>query len=247
MLRPKWETLLYKYFKQRLPDDYVAFDLETTGFKKDFDLPIDCGWCIVENRKPVQRGSFLLDWTRRPEWVDPIWLEDRLAWVRSNYSRRGVAWDYTPSVLSQGEDPRFVLDFYYEMLERAFKEGHKIIGQNICAFDCPMLTFVFNEFLDAPWPVPDEGILDTGCLEKAILSYDILNPELHLNPKSGEAPSEFFKRCFNKRVPGAKWNLDECVHRYELDRLYEEFNSSRLHCAEADSFACHLLLELNRE
>lgn len=247
MLRPRWESLLHKHFGQRLPESYLCFDLETTGLKRSFDLPIDFGWVLVAEREIADSGNFVLDWTRRPEWAEPGWLAEQLERVRGQLAAKGVGWDYTPQRLrAEGEDPLWVLEFAYNLLTESARQTWPAVGHNAYTYDIPLLTSCFNEFLASPWPVPDELIIDTGCLEKAACSRDILNPAYHVTPAAGEAPVAFFKRCYNRRLPGVLWNIAECVKRYELTARHD-LHAAHLHGASTDALALHYLLELNRE
>ena len=57
-------TMTMPSFEKRLPKDYVAFDLETTGLDSDIDRIIEIGAVKVIDGKPVQYYS---------TFVDPVW------------------------------------------------------------------------------------------------------------------------------------------------------------------------------
>ena len=53
-----WARELQRLFGiSQFPDDYLAFDYETTGFEQAYDLPIDFGYTLVRGGKPITRKS----------------------------------------------------------------------------------------------------------------------------------------------------------------------------------------------
>src|SRR5262245_35937450 len=51
------------------PDNYLVFDLETTGLNPKKDLAVQLGYCLVKGGKPVDQMGVLLNWTMVPQLV----------------------------------------------------------------------------------------------------------------------------------------------------------------------------------
>ena len=221
------------------PRDYVTFDMETTGLKVDFDLPVDIGWCRVIDGEAVSQGSVVLDWTQHPDVADPRWLHGELSRIDSIMRERGSSWIYSPNYLhTTGIDPFSALKKIKDILVESTDEGAVVVGHNALAFDCRMLSGLWDEF-DAecgePFKFSDNGVYDTGAMEKAIQA-EILPTEYD------NSLSEFFSRVQRMRLPGIKWSLATCVERYGLDQKYG-VDTSQAHQAGYDAYLCHILME----
>jgi DNA polymerase III epsilon subunit-like protein len=246
MVFRRWETDLRRWYGHGLPEDYLAFDTETTGFKKDWDIPLEFGWCIVRGRQPVSRGSYLLDWTRCPDLVEKNWLLDQLERISYSMDLQKRAWHISYERLqTEGRDPLKVLNFAYNLFKTNREAGAPFVGHNSLTYDNALWANIFYEWLGKEW-VWDKGeIFDTGCLEKAILTQ-ALEPKLRLIPQRGEHLYDFLARCQRANRRGIYWNIGACVDRYKLCERYGVCHEN-LHGANMDAYCCHLLLEMHRE
>lgn len=255
MVVPKWETLLKRWYGFSLPDDYLTFDLETTGFRSKTnhlegygsDVPVDFGWRIVRCREVIHRGHYLLDWTRYPEFIEREWLEEQLGRIAYHMGQQNKPWVYdVPKLEAEGKDPLWVLNFAYELFCANRDSGALFVGHNALAFDARMLTSTFEEFLGKEWEFGPEELIDTGSLEKVLGSMQSDDASQHFSPRLGEPMDTFLRRVSASPRKGITWKLEDCVERYQLVERHN-LDPSMLHGADTDSHVCHLLLEDNRE
>jgi DNA polymerase III epsilon subunit-like protein len=225
-----------------LPDDYLVFDLETTGFKRDFDLPVCFGWCLVRDREDVSNGELVLNWYKYPELVEPEWLDSQLYRVQWGMESAGSRWLYTPEYLREhGLDPLRVLFRAQKLFQENRAAGCGFLGHNAWNFDCQMLNNVFCEYLghlgDTFEFVGDE-VFDSGGLVKAAATGIKPTPE-------DKTVADYFNRVHHTKVPGYRWALSVLAERYGL---FEESGLSRedAHTAKADAYLCYMLFELVR-
>lgn len=242
----RWETDLRRWYGHGLPDDYLTWDSETTGFSKTWDVPLEFGWCIVRDRKPVNRGAYLLDWTRYPALIEKDWLLDQLEKINYAMCVQKRSWQITWDVLkTEGRDPFKVIRFAHKLFTANREAGAPFIGHNSLAYDNDLWRNVFHEWIGQEWNWRKNELFDTGVLEKIVLTQS-LEPNKRLIPGKGEHLYDFLVRCQKANRPGVKWNMDACVARYQLCERYGVCRED-LHGASADAYCCHLLLEMHRE
>jgi DNA polymerase III alpha subunit (gram-positive type) len=222
-----------------LPVDYLVFDLETTGFAKNFDLPIAIGFGIVRDQQLVHHGELILNWCQFPDLVCPVWLAEQLENIRASLQEKNENWIYTPEFLRQeGRNPLWCLQRMQQLMEINREAGAAFVGHNACNFDMPLLENVFEEYLGHKGPhfcFDDNEVFDTGCIVKAAIA--------HIYPDEGDVNlRQFFRRVFYHRCPGVKWNLNSCVQRYGL-LMESDIDSSQLHRAGVDAVVTHRLFE----
>lgn len=234
-----WLRQFAHWHRRPWPDDYLVFDIETTGLRRDEDLPVDFGWCLVRDREVCNHGNFVLDWTRYPQLVEPAWLGERLEQVREKMAQRGDEWVYSPGYLREkGTDPLAVLGFAHRLFYSNRRSGASFVGHNAWAFDCPILETVFLEYLGGrkdvePFVFQGDEVYDTGGIEKG--------SQLGLYPFPEETLRTYFLRVHKQWAPGVKWSLSHCVAKYRLaDRLPAD---GGLHQAGTDVMMTHLLFE----
>jgi len=238
-----WVNRLQRWFGGGIPEDYLTFDYETTGFERDFDLPIDFGYTLVRGRKVVARKSFILDWTRYPDLVEPGWLYARLERVKRGYAARGEGYHYSVKRLAdEGKDPLKVLKFNHDLFVSNRKAGAAFGGHNAAFYDCEMARSVFLEYLGVKWKWGGNEVLDTGSMEKVLECARVLDATKQYLPRRDESMFDFFVRASRGRRAGVIWNIKECVKRYQLDKRFG-IDLNALHGAQTDSYVCHLLIE----
>ena len=219
----------------------------TTGFKRDYDLPIDFGYTLVRDRKVVTRKSFLLDWTSREDLMELGWLSSRLERIRKAYAAKGDPYHYsTQRLAKEGKDPVRVLQFIHQLFTSNRKAGAGFVGHNAAFYDCEMARSCFWEYLGEEWVWGGNEVFDTGAMEVVVECARKLEPHRCPVPRSGESMFDFYVRASRGRRPGIFWNIKKCVERYRLDERFG-IDLNALHGAEMDSYVCHLLIEQMRD
>lgn len=218
----------------RLPADYLVFDCETTGLKSD-DLPLEIGHVIVRDGEVVNRGSFLLDWSRHHD-VTEDFLEYRIGEV----NRRIVEFGEDPPITlealkKRGVDPEEVLRFYLGMFADNRAAGAKLVGQNAVRFDSPLLSNAFRHFLGEQWFPEADEIYDTYSIAKAA--------ENGVYPRSGEPLLGFMRRAANSYARGKSLGLSKLAERYGVRPVGKE----EFHTAGYDAYITTLIFEEQRK
>lgn len=227
-------------FKAGLPSNYCCWDLETTGFKRDDDLILEIGHCIVHNREPANRMATLLDWTRS-DHVDQTWLRDQLAYVKEKVERdedgnpSGKHFHITYDRLrDEGVPPEDALEFYFDLFTRIHDGGGFFVGQNSYGFDAEFFACQTDEFLGERFVFEPDSMIDVGALEKST--------QLGMIVFDDETLKDYFRRVAHYSRKGVKWNIEHCAAKYNLAELYD-LDLSKLHGAGEDSYICHLIYE----
>lgn len=233
-----WNRKFLDWLGHPLPDDYLAFDCETQGLKRDWALPVEIGHCLVRGRKPVNQGNFVLNWIGYPG-VDEDWLDHTLKKTAFHMSERGKPYKYTLDYLRRhGRDPVEVIGFYYKLFKANRNAGAKFVGHNAWFFDCELLTNVFLEACGLRWTWGDNEVYDSGGMEKALLA--------DLEPFYDEHTlRQYFLRIHHAPKKGLYWNIEACVERYKMEERFG-LSMKDLHGTAEDSFVCHLLFEEHR-
>lgn len=234
----RWSKIFLEWYGKPLPVDYLVFDLETTGLKRDWHLPVDIGHTIVRNKKVVHQGNFLLNWTGYPG-VDREQLAADLNKVAAAMQAQGKLHHYPIERLeAEGHDPFKVLTFYYQLFTKNRRAGAKFVGHNAWFFDAVMFSHVLEEATDLVWEFKPDEIFDTGAMFKAVRG--------NLAPYPDEKTlQEYFLRVKNSYMKGVKWNIEACIEHFDLANKYG-LDTSELHGAKSDSYVAHLLFEEHR-
>lgn len=218
----------------RLPDDYLVIDTETTGVFPSVDLVAQFGWVMVRGRKVHDRGSVFLDWTRYPQ-MDQDWLRSRLEAVKAHFASRGQPCFHTYERLAaEGLPIDEVFPQIFHLLEDWVAQGKALAGHNLFSFDRAILDTNFQRFCPAyklSWP--SNCLIDTGMIEKA--------SQLYLYPEPEETIDNWYRRVRDTRSR-VLWNLVLCVERTGLVERYG-LDLSQAHAADQDAYMTHLLIE----
>ena len=220
------------------PDDYLVLDLETQGLDQfsTTTLPLEFGWCLVENRSVVSDGAVVLDWTRYPR-VDLDWLATTMEKTRNAMVARGLTYPFDISHLqTHGVDPREAITAARRLVKESLAARYRIVGHNLYAFDRPLLERSFASYIRKPLLVPPDAVLDTGMIEKARM--------LKTYPPS---PGELAVRSWYDKIRRAnnrvRWNMSEhCARTYGLP-----VDITEAHAAGYDCRINHLLVERMRK
>ena len=225
----------------RIPENYLAVDIETSGFGGQCNI-LQIGHCLVEGGKVIDRNAFLLDWrqatittpSRHVQWMKTLREDvDKLeAEMRSKGRHFHTTWD---RLCQDGCDPIVILREYHDWFSELKDRKWFILMHNGYAFDCRFFHGHFKAFLDVDWDFGDNTIIDTGAVFKAAQLNMFANP--------GESLRDFSGRVLQVRAKGVRWSLnDYVVPTMKLDSKYQ-LNKESAHDAGYDSYVAHLMFE----
>ena len=224
----------------QIPDNYCAFDTETTGFDRNKDLIIEWGHCMVHDRKVVNRASFLINWYDPASGIPPSYIDARLEWIANQMRVNGRTWRITPELLkTRGMSPVKFIPWLLQYLRTVQESGIMFASHNGINYDTQMITAHFKHNLGEDFVFGPDEVFDTGAIEKASQMTDTEKAM----PAPGEAMNEYFRRICYCHAPGAIWNLDQhVVTKYDMIKKYG-LDPTKMHTAGEDSFALYCLME----
>ena len=222
------------------PKNYLSLDIETSGVNSNEDLILQVGYCLVEEGKPVEQVSVVLNWPDSG-LVEEDWLRDRLERTRKQieFAKDGRAtgkrYDFTYEFLQTGEPPVATLDSFHGLLMDLRRATYGFVAHNGYNFDGKMLASHFKNYLHKEWSFLDNELWDTGMIEKA--------SQLNSVPHEGDTLRSFSARVAAGRFKGVFWNLGEhCVKKYALDQKHG-IGTMKNCDAGFDAWLDHLLFE----
>lgn len=205
-----------------LPRDYLVIDLETSGLNWNPsggarpDVIVQVGYAAVKDGKLISNNAHYL---RRPAGTMKPEAE-RVTRI-------------TDGMLQQmGEPPREFYDRFLRLLKLYTKNRCMLVGHNAISFDMPFLTAELGRS-GISFEYPVNGVVDTGCLFKAV--------QLGSMPGSTETLEMFLGRVRNTRSR-VKWRLDYAISVLDLDREYG-LDLEAAHDAGYDCYMTHILFE----
>lgn len=220
------------------PSDYLAFDVETTGFKVGEDLVAELGYVLVRGSRPVDRGWVFLDWTRDPG-VDQGWLRERIEQTRRHVETKngqptGRTYHVNYDRLRDGMDPREALRRYERLFLDNRDAGHFCVAHNGYHFDARFIEYHLRNLVGSDFRFGDYELFDTGVVEKGSQGA--------MTPWAGETLRDFSARVSRTWLKGVYWSMDHCAPKYGLaERL--GLRSAEIHDAAVDSLLTHALFE----
>lgn len=175
------------------PKNYCVFDFETSGLDPAKEKIIEIGALRVEQGKPVEQLSWLLNW---PGLVLPDIVKQLTGIEEAQLQTFGN----TPALA------------WYEF--REFTKGLPMIGHNIIKFDIPFLIAMDKFVADKNASFKDVGLtkncVDTAALFKA--------KKLGEAQRWNETLYEFSSRVLDTRVTGLKFNVGVACDELGVDR-----------------------------
>ncbi len=231
---PKIEELgkIWKKTFGPLPDDYLVFDLETSGLDSDRDVILQIGWCRVLNRKVKENKAIVLNWQSYLEPAELEILRGRLAYTSDSMHRRGLGYNWSIDRINrEGVDPKTGFVEFAKYLSRS----PILIGHHCWKHDLPFVDKCSRRLTRMGVGIPDTRMLDTFALVKSAQSGAF------------PLPTDTYK-SFSKRAVSAGGNkyrgaLDKfCVPALHLDAKYG-VNTSTMHDAAVDSLVTHYVVE----
>jgi len=224
---------LLNYIKEYgpIPDDYVSIDIEASGLGER-DLPLQIGWCIVKNRKPIVEVSHVIDWTSYLKSNEVEDLAKRMDDTRKKMDSKGYSYPWTIKMLkTRGKHPKEVAKKLFETIDNQYLVAH--YGW---MFDYPVIGKYLSKYGNYNFSPDQSLLLDTGILVKSML--------VSVSPSKGEPYHTYLKRIHSINT-GHKHSVTACLDIFGLNS--KGVNKSATHDSGYDSWLVHLILESLRE
>lgn len=221
------------------PENYTYIDVEASG--KDFgtDFVTEVGWAIIRNRRVVDYGGQVLNWSRILSPQDWAWVAGRVYETGRLMVDKGREYHVTPELmLSEGVDPLAALDVYSGIIQDAVMRDELIMGHNAWFFDWHMIDSNLYRFLGRRMPWHADAIIDTGLIERGA--------QMGRLPWLGDTLDRWQHRA-SQYPYSVKWSLDgHCLKKYKLIERFG-LDLGQFHRAGYDCVAGHLLFETFRD
>lgn len=224
------------------PSNYVCVDCETTGYDVTRDVITEWGHCLVEDGKPTNKLSVVIDWTGH-DVVPDHWLRSRLAAVQQGMVQSGRTCSVSyERMQSEGLKPRAALEFIRDFCSTIRGKGIPFVAHNAMFDEKMVCANLFGFDIAKDFSFGDNGYIDTEAIEKANQLLD--NERCH--PKATDTLRSYFNRVRGTRVTGVYSNLDKhCFTKYGFAEKHG-LSLADMHGAATDSYCCHLLMEVFR-
>jgi len=111
----------------------------------------------------------------------------------------------TQSDIDSGMDPNIVFGRIASLIENS----DVLVGHNIIKFDLPFIITRLNVWEMVVNPHPDQIIIDTAALFKAVKGGYV--------PMPNETLAQFQRRVLDYRVYGLKFNLDLAMRHFKIE------------------------------
>ena len=228
------------YHGALLPESYLCFDTETTGFDPRNAVILQWGHCLVEDRQPADRLSVYVNWIDYPvPGVSPEYVQRRIKELQEIFAEKGSEFLTEEDLRKYGVPPQEAADGIYRIVQNVLERGLSLVAHNGWRYDVPMVGCLFERMHGQYLEPDDESLFDTGSIEKA---SQVLHDNVLL-PFPNEGMRQYFTRVAERKMKGVKWALDTwCVPKYDLAGRYN-LDSTQMHGAGQDAYVVHLLFE----
>jgi DNA polymerase III epsilon subunit-like protein len=237
------------------PNNYMVFDLETTGLEPRRDLAMQIGFCLVKDGVPVEKMGVIIDWTKLPSFLPKTKYQlfrEKLEKVKHHVEfKNGVPTGKKYQISfermqDEGVHPITALELFHDLFVETRKQRRFFIAHNGYHFDVPFMEGHFDVFLGArakefnieerpPFYFADNELFDTGMVEKG--------SQCQMSPWSNDTVRSWSLRTHNERIRNVRWALDTaCVPRYGLKEKHN-LDLDSAHDAGFDCYVCHLLFQ----
>ena len=230
----------------KLPRNYIAFDIETTGFSRNHDLLLDFGYCVVEGGYRVASGSTILNWGSLTGEIYDI-AQQKLYDLIGRMRRKGVAFPYDWRLILTGSPPHAVQREVNAWLLQCAEQKMPVVFHYGYRFDIPFIEKHSERLLSAPLVLlPRLQLLDTAALEKGLVTQTM--------PQLGEDLFAFNRRALGAANAGTFSLWETCVPKYCLELPADYVAEKKAiaaangqpfapHGAETDAVMTHMLVE----
>lgn len=174
------------------PKSYCVFDFETSGLDHTKDRIIEIGALRVEEGKPAEQLSWLINWG--PDFQVPEIITQIT--------------NINTSMLSLGHEPAVAWQEFV-----TFTKNLPLVGHNIINFDIKFLEAAQSQFTAARLfdiPKVKQNCVDTAPLYKA--------SKLKADRFYNESLYDFCARVMEIRAYGVKFNVGVCCDELGIDR-----------------------------
>lgn len=234
------------------PNNYLVFDLETTGLNPAQSLITQFGYCLVKDSKPVDKFGAIINWTLLKEFCpEPLRMKQKLEEVKRHVEFKngvptGKKYHITfERMMDEGIHPLKTLELFHDLFTEVRKQRRFFVAHNGYHFDVPFVETHFDRFLGddrkygaepkPPFYFQDNELFDTGMVEKG--------SQCQSAPWSTDTVKSWSLRTQTERLRHVRWALDTaCVPRYQLDKRFN-LDLDAAHDAGFDCYVCHLLFE----
>lgn len=212
----------------KIPENYLVFDLETTGLDIENDFILQIGCVEIRNKEKYSEDSVVLDWSLSRHKTDVLARMEKTAY---HMESRGVTFHWTKDRLKdEGKSPEDSLAYFFSRW-LSVSPAFFLVGHNSWRYDYPMLSTQLNKHLGITWNIDPNGMLDTGAFVKSL--------QTGIVPHHKETMRDFTTRCI-LQGPRARWSLDRvCPDLFG----WTDFDPSAAHDAVYDSYWTHRVLE----
>lgn len=244
MIVNHWAPVFTQLYGHTFPESYCAVDTEYTGGSEDKDIIFEIGHTLVEDRKITDQLGIVIDWTDHP--IVPWWWVEKA--LRRLELKMGRPHRVTKEVMQrEGLKPEKAFSFYHEFFTSLKRRGIPFAAHHGYYADERLINGNFRGFIHKTFRFGENGLFDTGAIEKATQCYESEDPELSKNrarwlPRPDDTMESYFRRVVSAPVKGVYWRLELCLQKYGLDTRYA-LDLNGLHTVEADTMAVHLLME----
>lgn len=251
MIVEHWSERFKSLYSSSWPENYCVVDCEYTGGNEEVDVVTGIGHLLVENGKPVDHLSLVLDWTHHPI-VPADWLQHALRRVTLNMANSGrvfhTDWD---GMQRDGIAPEKALTFYYDLFEAVKARGGMFVAHNGFYADERMLRGNFEGFIGKTFRFGENRLFDTGAIEKASLALVSSDPAIRERrdvwlPNDNDTMETYFRRVTGAHAKGLFWNLSDTIRRHGLHTRHN-LDLDKAHAAGFDVQLVYHLMEHYRE
>lgn len=240
MIVNRWPNYFRDRYGREWPKSYICFDIETTGFDKAKDLLVEWGHCLVIDGKVEEKTSWYLNWIG-VKGCPRHWIEERMSYAAYKMEAAGRKYSVSIKDVEQGMDPVEFFEFFGAFVRQARANNIPFVAHNGYLFDEPFISTIKQRLSLGRFSFGDDELFDTHLLEKA--SQAMSRPQML--PTQNDTLRSYFNRVRVTKASGVKSSLDEhCFHKFAFEK--HGLTKENLHGAEADAFACHLIMEAYR-
>jgi DNA polymerase III epsilon subunit-like protein len=161
------------------PSSFMAFDIESNGMAVDDPcvLPVEIGWCIVQDREIVSNESLVLDWFLELNEDESRDFANRLAYTHEGMTAKGNRYPFNPRFLEEhGMPPRDVLPILAARFASGIAAGEPIVGHNLFAFDRPLIERTIRDWTGTALSIPAARVIDTMVIARGLAKKKVVAP-----------------------------------------------------------------------